>query len=493
MMAAAKKEEVSGKNLKTKKSIKGPSAKELKKELAKEYRNAWDFNREDEQDFAFAFAEEYKAFLDQAKTEREFVTLAIETLENMGFMPLKDQERLVAGDKVYKNIRGKGLAIAVIGRQNAVDGFNLIGAHIDAPRIDLKANPIYEEGDLAFFKTHYYGGIKKYQWAAIPLSLHGVVYRKDGSLLTISLGDKPEDPVLTITDLLPHLGAEQMQKKATEVIRGEDLNILVGGIPFADPEASGRFKLGLLQVLKDRYNITEADLVTAELEIVPAYPSRDIGFDRSMVGAYGHDDRACSFPALVALTSVDRLERTGITFLFDKEEIGSVGNTGAKSRTYEQFIYEIYARQVEAPSQLDFYRLLENSRMLSGDVTNAFDPTFASVSDSRNNAYLGKGINFMKFGGSRGKSGSSDASSEFYFAVTKLMDEQKIAWQAGELGKVDAGGGGTIAGFMANLGIEVIDCGVPVLSMHSPFEVVSKIDLYHTFLAYKAFFQHMQA
>ncbi len=492
-MAAAKKDEVSSKNLKTKKNPKGPSAKDLKQELAKDYQNAWDFNREDEQGFAFAFADEYKSFLDQAKTEREFVTLATETLENMGFVPLNTKEKLTAGDKVYKNIRGKGLAIAVIGRQTPVDGFNLIGAHIDAPRIDLKANPVYEDGDLAFFKTHYYGGIKKYQWTALPLSLHGVVYRKDGSLLTISLGDRPEDPVLTITDLLPHLGAEQMQKKATEVIRGEDLNILVGGIPFADTEASGRFKLGLLQVLKEQYNITESDLVTAELEIVPAYPARDIGFDRSMVGAYGHDDRACSFPAFVALTRVDRLERTGITFLFDKEEIGSVGNTGAKSRTYEQFIYEIYARQVEQPTQLEFYALLENSRMLSGDVTNAYDPTFASVSDNRNNAYLGKGINFMKFGGSRGKSGSSDASSEFYFAVIRLMDEHKIAWQAGELGKVDAGGGGTIAGYMANLGIEVIDCGVPVLSMHSPFEVISKIDLYHTFLAYKTFFQHMKA
>lgn len=472
-------------------ATKTSPAQALKKALQKEYKNAWDLNPADEKDFAFAFAEEYMTFLDQARTEREFVTLSVETLENMGFVPISSKERLAPGDKVYKNIRNKGLAIAVIGRQPAVAGFNLIGAHIDAPRIDLKANPVYEDSELVYFKTHYYGGIKKYQWAAIPLSLHGVIHRADGSLLSVSIGDQADEPVLTITDLLPHLGTEQMSKKATEVIRGEDLNILIGGIPHEDPEVSGRFKLGLLQLLKEKYNITEADLVTAELEIVPAYPSRDVGLDRSMIGAYAHDDRSCSFPALVALTSVDRLEHTGITFLFDKEEIGSEGNTGAKSRVYEHFLYELYAKQAEQPNQLDFYRLLENSRMLSGDVTNAFDPTFASVSDPRNNAYLGRGINFMKYGGSRGKSGSSDANSEFYAAVIRLMDEHKVAWQTGELGKVDAGGGGTIAGYMANLGIEVIDCGVPVLSMHSPFEIVSKIDLYHTFLAYKVFFQKM--
>ncbi|MDD2533659.1 MAG: aminopeptidase [Eubacteriales bacterium] len=480
-------------DLKSKKETTAQSAatKELKKQLLKEYKNAWDLNPADEHDFAFAFAEEYMAFLDQARTEREFVTLSVETLENMGFEPLQSKAKLVPGDKVYKNIRNKGLAIAVIGRQPAVTGFNLIGAHIDAPRIDLKANPVYEDGDLVYFKTHYYGGIKKYQWTAIPLSLHGVVHRADGSLLTISIGDRADEPVLTITDLLPHLGSEQMSKKATEVIRGEDLNVLISGIPFSDTETGGRFKLGLLNLLKEKYDLTEADLVTAELEIVPAFPARDVGLDRSMIGAYAHDDRSCSFPALVALTSVDRLEQTGVTFLFDKEEIGSEGNTGAKSKVYEHFIYELYAKQEDQPNQLDFYRLLENSRMLSGDVTNAFDPTFASVSDPRNNAYMGRGINYMKFGGSRGKAGTSDANSEFYASIINLMEENKIAWQTGELGKVDAGGGGTIAGYMANLGIEVIDCGVPVLSMHSPFEIISKIDLYHTFLAYKVFFQKM--
>ena len=491
MTPTAKKEPASGKALKSKKMDKGSAGKELKKALFKEFNTAWDQRPEDEHDFAFAFAEEYKAFLDQAKTEREFVTLAVETLENMGYVPVDDKESLQPGDKVYKNIRGKALAAAVIGKRAPSDGFNLIGAHIDAPRIDLKASPVYEDGELVFFKTHYYGGLKKYQWTAIPLSLHGMVHRADGTKLTLSIGDKPEDPVLTITDLLPHLGTEQMGRKATEVIRGEELNILVGGIPFPDSELSGRFKLGLLKLLKDEYNLTEADLVSAELEIVPAYPARDIGLDRSMIGAYGHDDRSCSFPALVALTSLDRLDRTGVTLLFDKEEIGSVGNTGAQSRVFENFLYELYAKSVSQPSPLDFHKLLENSRMLSGDVTNAFDPTFASVSDPRNNSYLGRGINFMKFGGSRGKSGSSDASSEFYASVLRLMDEHHIAWQAGELGKVDAGGGGTIAGFLANLGIEVIDCGVPVLSMHSPFEVISKIDLYHTFLAYKTFFQKM--
>jgi aspartyl aminopeptidase len=370
MASSAKKSSESGHELKSKKSAKskGPTAKELKKELLKEYKNAWDLQPEDEHDFAFAFAQEYMTFLDQARTEREFVNLSVETLENMGFVPIQSKDKLQVGDKVYKSIRGKGLAFAVVGRQPAVRGFNLIGAHIDAPRIDLKANPIYEDGDLVYFKTHYYGGIKKYQWAAIPLSLHGVIHRTDGSLLTISIGDKTEDPVLTITDLLPHLGTEQMGRKASEVIRGEDLNVLMASIPFHDPDASGRFKLGLLQLLKEKYNLSEADLVTAELEIVPALPSRDVGLDRSMIGAYGHDDRSCSFPALVALTSIDRLEYTGVTFLFDKEEIGSEGNTGAKSRTYEHFIYELYAKLTDVPSQLEFYQLLENSHMLSGDV-----------------------------------------------------------------------------------------------------------------------------
>ncbi len=472
---------------------KGRAAKVLKKELVKEYRCAWDYQREDDQAFAFAFADEYKAFLDEARTEREFVTSAVATLESHGFVPLASKERLLPGDKVYRNIHGKGLAIAVIGRQPARDGFNLIGSHVDAPRIDLKANPLYEDGDLVFFKTHYYGGIKKYQWTAMPLALHGVIIRPDGSQLNIRLGSQPDDPVFTITDLLPHLGAEQMQRKSSELIRGEELNLLVSGIPLNDPEATGRFKLGLLQLLNERYQIKEADLVTAELEIIPAVSARDIGFDRSMIGAYGHDDRACAFPALVALSRVDRLERTGVALLFDKEEIGSVGNTGANSRVYEHFLYELYARTTDNPDLPGYHALLENSRMLSGDVTNAYDPTFASVSDSRNNAYLGRGINFMKYGGSRGKSGSSDASAEFYAAVIRLMEEEHVAWQAGELGKVDAGGGGTIAGFLANLGIEVIDCGVPVLSMHSPFEVISKIDLYHTYLAYQTFFRKMQA
>lgn len=467
---------------------KNDAYKALKKRLVYETRSAWATSGPDDHQAADAFAEEYKLFLDQARTEREFVALTVETLENMGFVPIQSKEHLAPGDKVYKAIRGKGLAAAVVGRQPAAGGFNLVGAHIDAPRIDLKPNPVYEDSDLVFFKTHYYGGIKKYQWATLPLSLHGIVYRPDGSPMTISIGDKPEDPVLTITDLLPHLSSEQMSRKATDLIKGEDLNILVGGRPYPDSDNSGRFKLALLQRLEQDYGITEKDFLSAELEIVPALLSRDVGLDRSFIGAYAQDDRACAFPALVALTSMDRVDRTVITLLFDKEEIGSDGNTGAQSRIYEHFIYEIYAKSVSQPTQLGYHDLLENSRMLSADVTNGYDPTYASVSDSRNSAYLGKGLSLTKYGGSRGKSGTSDANAEFLASVIRLLDAHSIAWQTGELGKVDAGGGGTIAKFMANLGMEVLDCGLPVLSMHSPFEITSKIDLYHTYLAYKAFF-----
>jgi aspartyl aminopeptidase len=491
-------ESVKDKDLKEQKNQKDPADKKqdkikaLKKQLQYECRNAWDMASEDDREFAYAFAEEYKNFLDQARTEREFVVLAVETLENMGFVPIHEKEILEAGDKVYKNIRNKGVVAAVVGRKPAIEGFNLIGAHIDAPRIDLKPNPIYEDSDLVFFKTHYYGGIKKYQWTAVPLSLHGIIYREDGTPLTISIGDNPEDPVFTMTDLLPHLGTEQMGRKATEVIKGEDLNVLIGGLPYPDTDASGRFKLAILEFLQKSYDLTERDFLSAELEIVPANPARDVGLDRSFIGAYAQDDRSCAFPALVALTSIDRPQRTIVTLLFDKEEIGSEGSTGAQSRLYENFLYEIYVKSTEQASQFGYNHLLENSRLLSGDVTNGYDPTFSSVSDPRNNAYLGKGLNLQKYAGSRGKSGTSDANAEFLSSVIRLLNDNKIAWQTGELGKVDAGGGGTIAKFMANLGMEVLDCGLPVLSMHSPFEITSKIDLYHTFLAFKAFFEQMK-
>lgn len=467
--------------------------KKLKKDLLAEFPNIWDTASADDVDFTYAFADEYKQFLDLAKTEREFVTITIETLENMGYTPLGELITLKPGDKVYKSIRGKGLVAAVIGKKPVAAGFNMVGAHVDAPRLDLKPNPVYEDSDMVLLKTHYYGGIKKYQWAAMPLALHGIIFRQDGTPQTISIGENDQDPVFTVTDLLPHLGSEQMSRKATEVIKGEELNILVGGKPYPDQETSGRFKLGILKLLNDRFGITEKDFASAEIELVPAQKARDVGLDGSFIGAYGQDDRVCAYTALTALTSLDRVDRTVVCLLFDKEEIGSDGNTGAQSRAYEHVLYEIYARseQDQPVSPLGFQQVLENTKLLSADVTNGFDPTFASVSDSRNNSYLGRGITLVKYVGSRGKSGTSDANGEFFASVIRVMNEQSIPWQTGEMGKVDAGGGGTIAKYLANLGMEVIDCGVPVLSMHSTFEITSKVDVYFTYLAYKAFLEHM--
>ena len=481
------KDEKSGKRKKDNVEKKSEAAKDLKKRLQAEYPNLWDTASPDDRDAAFQFAEEYKNFLNIAKTEREFVTVSVETLENLGYVELSQKTALAPGDKVYRSIRGKGLVAAVIGRQPLEAGCNLVGAHIDSPRLDLKPNPVYEEADLVFFKTHYYGGIKKYHWPAIPLALHGIVHRADGSPLTLSIGEDDKDPVLTITDLLPHLGSEQMNRKAPELIKGEELNVLVGGLPYSDPDHAGRFKLGLLNLLNERHGLVEKDLVSAEIEIVPAGQARDVGLDRCFVGAYGQDDRVCAFPALAALLDIEKTERTTVCMLFDKEETGSEGNTGAKSRVYENVLLMMLHLQKPGATPVDQARMLENSQMLSADVSNAFDPTFASVSDPRNNSYLSRGINLTKYSGSRGKSGTSDANSEFFAKIIRLFNSENIPWQTGELGKVDAGGGGTIAKYLANTGMDVIDCGVPVLSMHSPFEITSKIDLYFTYLAYKTF------
>ncbi len=466
-------------------------AKALKKRLSFEFKNIWDICSEDDRTFAFDFAQEYKKFLDLAKTEREAVLTAIESVESLGFADIAKLESVKPGDKVYRSIRGKGMAIAVIGSRPLTDGMSLIGAHIDAPRIDLKPIPLYEDSDMVFLKTHYYGGIKKYQWAAIPLALHGVVVLADGSQVTVTFGEAADEPVLTITDLLPHLGQEQMGRKASDVIKAEELNVLVGSLPYPDPETSGRFKLAILQLLNERYGITEKDLMTAELELVPAYPARDVGLDASFVGAYAQDDRVCAFTALAAICDQEAPQRTAVCILFDKEEVGSDGNTGAQSRQYEHFLHELLVKSGAGRNPLDRQIMLENSKMLSADVTNGYDPTFSSVSDPKNNSYLGKGICLAKYVGSRGKNGTSDASSEFFAEVVRAFEKSNIAWQTGEMGKVDQGGGGTIAKYLANLGIEVIDCGVPVLSMHSPFEITSKIDIYYTYLAYKAFFDNI--
>lgn len=477
------------KRSKAAKPAKPESAQDWKKLLTAEYPNLWDVAKEEEVEEAMAFAEDYCSFLDLAKTEREFVQVTVEAVEELGFVPLSEKKSLRAGDKVYHSVHGKGMVLAVIGKQSIEKGFRILGAHIDSPRADLKPAPVYEEGDLALFKTHYYGGIKKYQWTARPLALHGMIVRKDGSKLVVNIGEKEEDPVFCFTDLLPHLGREQMKRPAPELIAGEELNVLVGGRPYPDPETAGRFKLGLLKLLYEMYGITEKDFVTAEIEVVPAGRARMVGFDRSFIGGYGQDDRVCAYTSLQALCAVEKPQQTTVCMLTDKEEIGSNGNTGAQSRLYEDMLSELFALQSKSFDLNAFHRCLANTKMLSSDVINGFDPTFASVSDPHNTAYMGRGICIEKYTGSGGKYGASDASAELMHEITHLFDAAGVPWQTGELGKVDAGGGGTICQVVASWGIQAVDCGVPVLSMHAPFEVTHTLDVYYTYRAYKAFLE----
>ena len=475
---------------------KNDQVEALRKELTFSFKNLWDPDNEAEMKALMDFAEDYKKALDRGKTEREFVDFAIELLEGEGYKAFDSDQPLKPGDKVYESVHGKGLVAAVIGTADPLLGFNLVGAHVDSPRLDLKPNPLYESDELTLMKTHYYGGIKKYQWAAIPLALQGVVILKNGETVKLAIGEAPEDPVLTITDLLPHLGADQMKKTASEVIEGEQLNVLVGSIPFpGGEEVKERFKLGILKLLHDRYQITERDLITAEIEIVPAALARDVGLDRSMIGGYGQDDRVCAYTALRALIDAEQpLKRTGMVVLYDKEETGSGGITGARSQLFpsvqRRMVRAILGRE---PSAIELQDQIEKSTMLSSDVSNAYDPTFASVSDPKNNTYAGRGIAFFKYTGARGKGGTSDANAEYFNEVTRLLDQEGIPWQTGELGKVDQGGGGTVAIYQADLGISVIDCGVPVLSMHSCFEVTSKMDVYKTYEAYKVFLEKMRS
>ncbi|HHU07395.1 MAG TPA: aminopeptidase [Clostridiaceae bacterium] len=463
------------------------------KELLFSFQNRWQEADEPRRREIMDFSEGYKIALNAGKTEREFVDFSVAALEEAGFVPLDSKVKLKPGDKVYANVRKRGLIAAVIGSADPVEGFNLIGSHIDSPRLDLKPNPLYEKADLALFKTHYYGGIKKYQWAAIPLSLHGVLHKADGTVVQICIGEDANDPVFCVTDLLPHLGKQQMERKPEEIIKGEELNILIGGIPFPDKEVENSFKLGVLQILNDKYQIVEKDFITAEIQAVPAYSARDVGLDRSFVGGYGQDDRVSAYTALKAIIDMKAANRTALMILYDKEEVGSMGNTGAESDLYFSAQNEIFAKQVDHEPGFREYRMnLANSFVLSSDVTNAYDPTFEFVSDAQNSSYAGRGIAFSKYVGVRGKGSTSDASSEYYSAVIRLMDEHKIAWQAGEMGMVDEGGGGTVAMLQAAKGMEVIDCGVPVLSMHSCFEVTSKLDVFETYRANKVFLEHMK-
>ena len=458
---------------------------EIRDELFYKQKNGYDTMSTQQRIDMEDYCRGYMAFLNEARTEREAVKIAIEMAEDKGFVEYVDGMKLSPGDKVYCNNRSKALMLAVIGRESLEEGCVIAGAHVDSPRIDLKQNPLYESDELAYFKTHYYGGIKKYQWVTIPLELHGVVALKNGETIDVSIGRDPSDPQFVITDLLPHLGKEQMRKTMEEGITGEGLNILIGSIPYAD-EGSDRVKLAVMSILNDRYGIVEEDFLSAELTAVPAFEVREIGLDRSLIGGYGHDDRVCAYAELKAILDLDEVpEKTAVCILADKEETGSDGVSGMQSSAFECFMEELCASQ-----NVPLRRCFKNSFCLSADVTAAFDPNFPEVSEKRNDAKLNYGMGICKFTGARGKSGTSDASAEIVGYLRRIFADAGVVWQMSELGKVDQGGGGTIAKYMANRNIDTIDAGVPVMSMHAPFEVVAKFDCFMTYLgvlaAYKA-------
>jgi aspartyl aminopeptidase len=479
-----------------------------------EYRNWWKSATDKEIAAAFDFSKGYVDFLNQCKTEREVVAYALDLCQKHNFVDIdeaiKNNLSLTPGTKVYRNIRGKSLMMAIVGQDPADQGLNIVAAHVDSPRLDFKQTPLYEDTDMVLAKTHYYGGIKKYQWVCIPLALHGVVVLKNGDVVEIQIGDRPGDPCFVITDLLPHLAQEQMNKKMSEAVTGEGLNVVLSSMPLEagrsksqdelireaeemNPKANkdvakDPFKANLLRILWETYGIGEADLVSAEIEVVPAMPARDIGFDRSMVGGYGQDDRVCSYAAIQALLDhQEACQRTTMVYLSDKEEVGSMGNTGAQSAELSNFIAEFCALTTKEYSDLVTRRCIRNSAMLSADVSAAVDPNYKEAQDKHNANYFGKGVVLKKYTGARGKSGANDANPEFIAALRQIFDQHRISWQTGELGKVDLGGGGTIAQYMANLGMQVMDCGVPLMSMHSPYELTNKADIYNTYLAYAAF------
>ncbi|MBQ9060392.1 MAG: aminopeptidase [Firmicutes bacterium] len=451
-------------------------------------------------------AARYRQLLDQGKTERECARISIEMAEAAGYRPLselvKNGTKLSAGDKVYSHYNGKTLVLYHIGTEPIENGMNILGAHIDSPRIDVKQNPLYESNGFAYLDTHYYGGIKKYQWVTIPLAIHGVVIKKDGTRVEITIGEKEDEPIFAITDLLIHLAQKHMTKDAAKVIEGEGLDVLTGSIPMAfsdeddDAKAGEKtlrkspIKANILKLLKDRYDIEEEDFLSAELEVVPAGKARELGLDRSMIMSYGQDDRICAFTSLMAMLETDTPKRTACCLLVDKEEVGSQGASGMQSRFFENMTAEVLAL-MGYPNAISLRRTLQNSSMLSSDVSAGFDPLYADVFEAKNAAYLGKGVVFNKFTGARGKSGSSDANPEFMAAIRRILDENNVQFQTAELGKVDVGGGGTIAWIMANYGMEVIDCGLAVLCMHAPMEISSKADVYEGVRAYKVFLEHM--
>jgi aspartyl aminopeptidase len=454
-----------------------------REELFFKKKNTYDTISEDDRARSSVYAGEYKRFLDSAKTEREAVREAVGLAEGMGFKLYGSDMELTAGAKIYTTVAGKAAFFAVIGRRPISEGVSIVAAHVDSPRLDLKQSPLYEEEGLAFFKTHYYGGIKKYQWVTLPLALHGVVVRKDGSRADVVIGEDESDPVFMITDLLPHLGKEQEKKTLGEAFTGENLNILLGSRPEGEEKESDRVKLAVLRILNEKYGLIEEDFLSAELEAVPAGRARDLGLDGSMITAYGHDDRSCAFAALRALLDAREPERTAVCVLTDKEEIGSEGMTGMQSAAFEDFISYLCGGLDRVG------KTFAKSFCISADVCNAFDPCFPDVSEKNNSAFINRGMAVMKYTGARGKSGSNDASAETVGFLRRLFDKNGVAWQTTELGKVDQGGGGTVAMYMANRNIETIDAGVPVLSMHAPFEIVSKLDCYMTYKGFRSLYE----
>lgn len=429
------------------------------------------------------FCEPYKKFLNEAKTEREAVTASVNLAKKAGFTEFDVNKKYQPGDRVYYNNRGKSVIFAVMGKEGTKNGVRIAAAHIDSPRLDLKPVPLYESNELALFKTHYYGGIKKYQWTAIPLSLHGKIVRRDGTEVDVILGENEGEPCFCVTDLLPHLASEQMAKTLSKGISGEDLNILIGSRPFRDDKGSDLVKLNIMRLLNEKYDIVESDLLSAELELVPAFKASDVGFDRSMIGSYGHDDRVCAYPELMAVLDCKLPQSTVLAVMADKEETGSDGNTGMNSAFLRYFIADL--AQMDG---MEARHVLSKSKCLSADVNAAFDPTYNTAFEVNNSCYINNGVVVTKYTGSGGKGGTSDASSEFTAAVNHMLSKNNVLWQTGELGKVDGGGGGTVAKYIAKLNVDVVDVGVPVLSMHAPFEVVSKIDVYMAYRAFAAFF-----
>ncbi|MCL2057339.1 MAG: aminopeptidase [Oscillospiraceae bacterium] len=458
------------------------AAELLKEKLLRNPKNGGLRMGEDEIAGAFGFCAPYMEFLDKAKTESEAVKATIGILEENGFVPFDPAKKYTAGDKVYQSIRGKALVFAAVGKRPLSDGVRIVASHVDSPRLDLKPNPLYEDSELALFKTHYYGGVRKYQWAAIPLALHGEVIRKDGTAVTVSIGECESEPVFTINDLLPHLAKDQSERKLKDGIKGEELNVLIGSLPIRDEKISDKVKLNVMKLLNEKYGIIEDDFQSAELSLVPAGKARDIGLDRSMIGAYGHDDRVCAYTSLMASLEATSPEYTWVNVFADKEETGSKGKTGLDAYFLEYFIADL-----AKPHGIEGRTVLANSKCLSADVTCAFDPSFPDVSDKRNNAFLGYGACIMKYTGGGGKSSTNDTDAKFMGEIRMMLDSAGVIWQTGELGKVDQGGGGTVASFISRLGADTVDIGVPVLSMHAPMETVSKIDVYNTYLAFKAF------